>query len=91
MSPNDDPEIERIILDLATQRGPAASFCPSEVARAIAPTEAWRSRMTDIRRVAIRLMNEGKLDILRKGKSVPADQVRGVIRLRAVVRSEKQP
>jgi hypothetical protein len=83
MASNNDAEIERIILDLAAQRGPAASFCPSEAARAIAPADAWRTRMTDIRRVAIRLMNDGRIDILRKGKPVSVAEVRGVIRLRA--------
>jgi hypothetical protein len=88
MPTSDDAEIEQIILDLAARRGPAASFCPSEAARAIHGPEEWRPHMHNIRRVAIRLMNNGQIEILRKGKPVAADQVRGVIRLRIAPSSQ---
>ena len=56
------------------------SICPSEVARALAP--AWQGLMTRVRMVAIALVREDRIEILRKGKPVPPDMVKGVIRLR---------
>jgi hypothetical protein len=79
----DDAKITQTILDLVTARGPTASICPSEVARTLHGPEEWRSQMTNIRRVAITLLQTGQIEILRKGKPVTANEVRGVIRLRA--------
>jgi len=78
----DESEIERTMLELVAARGSAASICPSEVARALADETHWRSLMGLVRQVAIRLADAGKIEILRKGKPVPRDAVRGVIRLR---------
>jgi hypothetical protein len=76
-----DPErIEAAILRLSAARGENRSICPSEVARAIDPD--WRKLMTGVRSAAIRLSRAGRIDILRKGKPVGPDEVRGVIRLR---------
>ncbi len=77
--------IEGRILALAAARCPDKSICPSEVARALRPgpqQEGWQSLMTPVRDAAIRLARAGQIDILRKGRAVPPDEVRGVIRLR---------
>jgi hypothetical protein len=58
----------------------AGSICPSEVARGLAP-EAWRPLLGAVRQAALALQAEGRIAILRKGKPVPAEEVRGVIRL----------
>ncbi|WP_159998985.1 DUF3253 domain-containing protein [Roseomonas sp. 18066] len=71
------------ILRQTASRGDVASICPSEVARALFPEEYWRSLMTPIRQEAMKLQAAGQIEILRKGKPVPAEEVRGVIRLRA--------
>ena len=65
---------------------------PVEVARAFqaatqpdtADPEAWHRHLSAVRRAALRLAGEGRLEILRKGKPVPPAEARGVIRLRAV-------
>lgn len=78
--------IEATILDLVAARGSDKSICPSEVARALKSgpqQEGWQSLMTPVRQAAIRLARAGRIDILRKGKPVPPDEVRGVIRLRS--------
>jgi hypothetical protein len=77
--------VEAAILRLTAACGPARSVTPEDVARALAPdNEAlWRSKLSAVRRAAIRLAGEGRIDILRKGKPVPPGEVRGVIRLRA--------
>ncbi|MBR0679205.1 DUF3253 domain-containing protein [Roseomonas eburnea] len=77
-----EPAIREAILAQAAACGAGKSICPSDVARALAP-EQWRPLMTRVRREAILLAREGRLDILRKGKPVdPAEEIRGVIRLR---------
>lgn len=77
-----DDAIETCILALTAARGPDKSICPSEVARALQP-DAWQALLTPVRQAAIRLVQAGRLDILRKGQPVPPEAVRGVIRLRA--------
>lgn len=73
-------EVEATILALTTQRGPAKSICPSEVARALRPD--WQPLLTEVRRVACCLAAAGQIDILRKGKVIEPAGVKGVIRLR---------
>lgn len=75
-------DIEATILTLTTQRGPAKSICPSEVARALRPD--WQPLLGEVRRAACRLAASGRIDILRKGHVVAPTGVKGVIRLRAV-------
>ena len=72
--------IEATILRLVEERGPGKSICPSEAARPLAPE--WQGLMGAVRRVAVRLATEGRIEILRKGKPVDPATVRGVIRLR---------
>lgn len=69
------------ILRLTEARGPDRSICPSEVARALAP-DAWRPLLGAVRAEALRLAAAGRIDILRKGRPVSGEAVRGVIRLR---------
>lgn len=79
-----DDRVDAAILDLCASRGRARSICPSEAARALAPEgEDWRPLMARVRRRAVALAQDGRIEILRKGRPV-ADlaQLRGVIRLR---------
>jgi hypothetical protein len=77
-----EPAIRDAILAQAEARGAAKSICPSEVARALAP-DAWQPLMARVRRAAVALAREGRIDILRKGRPVdPEVEIRGVIRLR---------
>ncbi|KMO39948.1 hypothetical protein VQ02_08875 [Methylobacterium variabile] len=80
----DDYELELTILRLVTDRGADKTVCPSEVARALGGPhpDGWGPLMQPIRRQAVRLMKEGRIAILRKGKVVPdPDDFRGVYRL----------
>ncbi len=83
MSPTPDQAvITAEILRQTAERGTEKSICPSEVARALAGDEEWRPLMGPVRQAAIALSREGEVEILRKGKPVPPEEVRGVIRLR---------
>ncbi len=77
---NLDP-IETSILALAEARGPGKSVCPGEVARALRP-EGWQALLAPVRQAAKRFSAAGRLDILRHGRPVSGDAVRGVVRLR---------
>ena len=80
----DDAAIGEAILRLAAQCGPHRSICPSDAARALAPTRTddWQFLLPAVRRVAADLARAGRIDMLRKGRKVSPDGVKGVIRLR---------
>ncbi len=76
-------EIEAVILRLVRERGPEKSICPSEAAREIGGPhpDGWGPLMIPVRRVAVRLAQEGRLVVLRKGKPVDPADFKGVYRL----------
>ena len=76
-----EAEIRAEILRQTAERGAEKSICPSEVARALAPAD-WRPLMGAVRRAAAALSAEGTVEILRKGKPIPAEAMHGVVRLR---------
>lgn len=85
MTTPEETTIAAEILRQTATRGADKSICPSEVARALAGGDdgPWRPLMGRVRQVAVALARQGQVEILRKGKPVPAEGVRGVIRLRA--------
>jgi Protein of unknown function (DUF3253) len=79
-SPDD---IQAAILSLAQARGPGKTLGPTDIARTLGGDhpDGWGPLMQPIRRVAVRLMKEGRIVILRKGRPVNPDDFRGVYRL----------
>ncbi len=77
-------EIEATLLALASARGPDRSLDPTEVARALGGDrpDGWGPLMQPIRRVAVRLMKQGRVVITRKGRPVDPDDFRGIYRIR---------
>jgi hypothetical protein len=75
--------LEAAILNLLAERGPGHTISPTEAARVVggARPDGWGPLMQPIRRIAIRLMKEGRLVITRKGRPVDPDDFRGVYRL----------
>ena len=82
-----DDRVDAAILDLCARRGRARSICPSEAARALVPDgEDWRRLMACVRRRAVVLAQDGRIEILRKGRPVAdLSALKGVIRLRIAV------
>ena len=78
-----EAEITATMLRLVAERGLAKTICPSEVARALGGPhpDGWGPLMGPVRRTAVRLMKEGRVVILRKGRPVDPDDFRGVYRL----------
>ncbi|WP_166925657.1 DUF3253 domain-containing protein [Xanthomonas sp. 60] len=76
--------LSRCILELLGQRAPAASICPSEVARAQADDEAqWRGLMPSVREAATALARCGVIEITQGGTQLDPDaRAAGPIRLR---------
>ena len=80
----EESEIEATMLRLVAERGADKTVCPSEVARALGGPgpEDWRHLMQPVRRVAVRLVREGKVTILRGGVPVAeSETMRGIYRL----------
>ena len=75
-----DVRLRAQVIALVEERGIGKTICPSEVARAVRPDD-WRPLLKKVRQAAIRLADDGQISIYRKGKPIPTDQVRGVIRL----------
>jgi hypothetical protein len=79
----DDETIAAHIVRLLAQRAATSSICPSEVARAVELEDgAWRALMPQVREVAARLRDAGRLRITRGGHDIdPAALHTGTIRL----------
>ncbi|MEM6625601.1 MAG: DUF3253 domain-containing protein [Pseudomonadota bacterium] len=72
--------VEAAILGLVEARGADKSICPTEAARAVGG-EDWRPLLKIVKAEAVRLAHDGRISILRKGKSVDPDDFKGVYRL----------
>lgn len=76
-------KLRSAILDLARERGPDKTICPSDAARAVGG-EQWRDLMDDARDIARDLARRGDVEITQKGTVLDPDQPwRGPIRIRA--------
>lgn len=76
--------MERAILELLERRGPSASICPSDAARAVytGDDDGWRALMEPARRAARRLFTSGEVEITQGGRPVDPADARGPIRIR---------
>ncbi|MCB5175682.1 MULTISPECIES: DUF3253 domain-containing protein [Microvirga] len=76
-------DIEAAMLSLLNERGTGRNLDPTEVARAVGgdKPDEWGPLMQPVRQVAVRLMKEGRIVILRKGRPVDPDDFRGIYRL----------
>lgn len=84
MTAQTDPNlIEERMLALVAECAPDKSVCPSDVARALAGghPDQWGPLMQPVRRIAVRLAEEGRLIVLRKGKPADPQAFKGVYRL----------
>ncbi|MBM7439135.1 DUF3253 domain-containing protein [Streptomyces sp. HB132] len=76
--------LERAILELLEKRGPAATICPSDAARAVheGDDDGWRALMEPARGAARRLVAAGEVEITQGGQVVDPAKARGPIRIR---------
>ncbi len=79
--------VDDAILSLAAACGAGSSITPEDAARAVDP-EHWHKHLHEVRAAAVRLAKDGRIVILRKGKPVEPEGVKGVIRLRIAAKDE---
>ncbi len=79
-----EQRLERVILELLERRGPTATICPSDAARAAysGKGDGWRALMEPVRGAARRLVRSGQVDITQRGRPVDPETARGPIRIR---------
>ena len=77
--------IAQTILQMASQRAPDKTVCPSEIARTLFPDD-WRKHMDEIRAEAIKLQNAGEVQITQKGKAVDVEHIKGPVRIKFISR-----
>lgn len=82
-----DERLEEAILGLLAKLDEGKTIGPTDAAIAVAGSDpdAWSRLMPLVRRTAIRLMKEGRVEIRRKGKAVDPDDFRGIYRIAAAV------
>ena len=84
--PTSPPTLDLLIFDLCARTPAGRTICPTDAAKAFAEARGedelgWRSHLSEVRQAAVRLANEGRLVITRKGKVVDPNDFRGVYRL----------
>jgi hypothetical protein len=78
--------LEAAMLRRVTASEPGKTVDPTEIARVLAgPVGAdWGALMPAVRRIAVRLANEGRIAIYRKGKQADPNDFKGLYRLAPV-------
>lgn len=77
-----DRQLEEAIVELLAGRAAESSICPSEAARRCFGEAGWRAEMERTRQAARRLVAQGRVEIVQKGRVVDPSTARGPIRLR---------
>ena len=76
-------KLRATILELARERGPSKTICPSDAARAVGG-DNWRDLMEQARDIARDLARAGDVEITQRGEVLDPDATwRGPIRIRA--------
>ena len=77
-----EQRLKTTIVELARDRGPSSSICPSDAARAVGGDD-WRDLMEQAREAARELAREGAVVVTQKGEALDPDAAwRGPIRIR---------
>jgi hypothetical protein len=76
-------KLQTAILEMARQRGPSKTICPSDAARAVGGDD-WRDLMDEARDAARALARAGEVEITQRGEVLNPDATwRGPVRIRA--------
>ena len=79
----DRQRVRSRIMAVLAARGPDATVTPTQIAQDLDP-DGWRRYLRLVREEAADLARKDRIEILRRGKWVDPDDVRGVVRLRLV-------
>ncbi len=86
-------QIRDVLLLMAAESPSGKPIGPDAIARAIAGKneKVWRRLMKPVKDEAVRLAKDGKVILLRKGKPVDPDRLRGLYRIRLRAEGEPMP
>ncbi|ESQ79040.1 DUF3253 domain-containing protein [Asticcacaulis sp. YBE204] len=73
--------VEELIVELLTDLKSNDTLSPNQVAKTI-NEENWRRQLPQVRAAIQKLVDEGKIEVLRKGKVVDFEGIKGIYRLR---------
>ena len=73
--------IEDTLFELLSQVRDSESISPNDIAKAI-DRENWQRELPKVRAVVVGLARQGRVELLRKGKPVQPDGLKGIYRLR---------
>jgi hypothetical protein len=78
--------LEETLLRMLTELAPGESLNPNDVAKTSHldkdRPDAWRRNLHRIKAISVGLARQGRIEILRKGKPVSPDNLKGIYRLR---------
>jgi len=81
--------VEDLIIDLLSNLKNKDTLGPNQVAKAI-NAEYWRRQLPQVRAAIQSLENAGRIEVVRKGKVVPFEGIKGIYRFRLVDEAESQ-
>lgn len=73
--------VEELIIELLTELGDKETLSPNQVAKTI-NAENWRRQLPQVRAAIGHLVEAGRIEVVRKGKVVEFDGIRGIWRIR---------
>ena len=77
-------QVEETLLALLSQARNKESISPNDIAKAL-DAENWQRELPKVRAVIIGLARQGRLEVLRKGKPVSPDGLKGIYRVRLAI------
>ncbi len=74
-------QVEETLLELLSQVRNSESISPNQVAKAL-NAENWQRELPKVRAVIVGLARQGRIEVLRKGKPVSPEDLKGIYRIR---------
>ena len=74
-------QVEETLLELLSQARNSESISPNQVAKAL-NAENWQRELPKVRAVIVGLARQGRIEVLRKGKPVSPEDLKGIYRVR---------
>ncbi len=74
-------QVEETLLELLSQVRNSESISPNQVAKAL-NAENWQRELPKVRAVIVGLARQGRIEVLRKGKPVSPEDLKGIYRVR---------
>ncbi|EGF89703.1 hypothetical protein ABI_41260 [Asticcacaulis biprosthecium C19] len=74
---------EETLLALLSQVRTGESISPNDVAKAMS-AENWQRELPKVRAVILSLVRQGRIEVVRKGKPVELEGLKGIYRIRFV-------